>query len=350
MALAAMRLSRYQPQSTLVVEQHPVSRPMHPVIDAHAHLGRWLTGGRTWLAPDVPALLDGMSQVGVHSMVNLDGRWGAELDANLRRYDEAHPGRFATFCHVDWTVLRDSGGEAALERSIRDSAARGARGLKVWKDLGLHVRDATGRLVRPDDRRLDGVWAAAGELGLPVVWHIADPVAFFLPVDHRNERFEELSRHPEWSHARLGLEVQRTLLAALERVVAAHPSTVFVLAHMGVAEDLGWVRRLLQERPNVCVDISARLAEIGRQSRAASALCTDFPDRVLFGSDAFGVLDTAVLRTHYRVLETCDEHFPYSSDPVPLQGRWAVSGLGLPEDVLKAVYRENAGRLLPDLR
>ncbi|MCW2613933.1 MAG: amidohydrolase 2 [Frankiales bacterium] len=349
LALRALPLATYAPQPMLVTEAHEVRRPRHQVIDAHAHLGRWLTGGRAWLTPDVPALLTGMEEVGVSAMVNLDGRWGRELDLNLDRYDRAHPGRFATFCHVDWAALAGDRADQVLERSLRDSAAQGARGLKVWKDLGLQVRDGSGERVQPDDPRLDALWAAAGELGLPVLWHVADPAAFFLPVDRRNERFEELCRHPEWSHARRGPRARVLLLEALERVVARHPATSFVVAHLGAAEDLAWVRRLLERYPHVSVDIAARLAEIGRQSRAASALLTAFPDRVLFGTDTFGVLDPTAHRTHYRLLETHDEHFPYSADRVPPQGRWAISGLGLSDDVLRAVYRGNAQRLLPGL-
>lgn len=343
-----MRLAAYQPRSCLVAEATEVLRPLHPVIDVHAHLGRWLTEGR-WAVPDVPAQLAAMEEVGVSSMVNLDGRWEAELEANVRRYDQAHPGRFATFCHVDWALLQQDRPEQALERSLASSADAGARGLKVWKDLGLRVRDGKDELVLPDDPRLDPLWAAAGERGMPVLWHVADPAAFFLPVDRYNERFEELSHHPDWSFAHEGPLVRQRLLAALDAVVSRHPGTSFVVAHLGAAEDLRWVRALLTARPNVSVDLSARLAEIGRQPRAAAALLTDFPTRVLFGTDTIGTIDLATHRTHYRLLETADEHFPYSDEPVPPQGRWAVDGLDLPPDVLQAVYRGGAAVLLPGL-
>ena len=343
-----MRLAAYQPRSSLVTQVTDVQRPLHPVIDVHTHLGRWLTNGQ-WAVADVDDLLAAMAEAGVSSMVNLDGRWGAELEANLRRYDSAHPGRFATFCHVDWEALRHARPEAALERSLLSSAAAGARGLKVWKDLGLRVRDGQGDLVLPDDPRLDALWAAAGDRGMPVIWHVADPAAFFLPVDRHNERFEELSHHPDWSFAQEGPHVRQRLLAALDTVVARHPGTSFVVAHLGAAEDLGWVRALLTARPNVSVDLSARLAEIGRQSRTSARLLTDFPTRVLFGTDTIGPIDLATHRRHYRLLETCDQHFAYSGEPVPPQGRWAVDGLDLPPDVLEAVYRRNAVALLPGL-
>src|SRR5918999_2455762 len=172
------------PESALRVPESRVERPRFPVIDAHNHLGRWLASwaGRAgdWVVDDPGALVALMDELDVAAIINLDGRWGDELEANLDRYDRAYPGRFATFCHVDWADL------AAPERlavSLRESAERGARGLKVWKDLGLGVCDAGGRLVLPDDPRLGALWEAAGTAGLPVLIHTADPVAFWAPLD-----------------------------------------------------------------------------------------------------------------------------------------------------------------------
>ena len=86
-------------------------------------------------------------------------------------------------------------------------------GVKVWKDLGLYLDDPGGTRVLPDDPRLAPVFAAAGELGLPVLIHTADPVAFWDPVDARNERYEELHVHPEWSFSGPGFPSFERLLA-----------------------------------------------------------------------------------------------------------------------------------------
>ena len=83
-------------------------------------------------------------------------------------------------------------------RRFEDAVRRGARGLKAWKPLGLRARDPEGRVVAVDDARLDPLWAMGARLGLPIVVHIADPIAFFDPLDERNERWEELAGHPDW--------------------------------------------------------------------------------------------------------------------------------------------------------
>jgi predicted TIM-barrel fold metal-dependent hydrolase len=322
-------------------------------VDAHNHLGRWLSewigDPGAWTVPDVPALLDAMDSCNVRSIVNLDGRWGEELVANLDRYDRAYPGRFATICHVDLSTAAGPGfGERAAD-SLRASVEAGARGLKVWKDLGLQVRDDRGELVLPDDARLGPVWDVAAERTIPVFIHTADPIAFFDPVDERNERLEQLLAHPEWSFADPSYPRFERLMDALESLVAGRPETTFVGVHVGgSAEDLGRVGRLLDTYPNFHVDLAARVAELGRQPRAARDLIVRHPDRVLFGIDEFPPARENYA-IYFRFLETADEHFPHSTEEVPLMGRWAISGLELPDDVLRRVYADNARRIVPGL-
>jgi predicted TIM-barrel fold metal-dependent hydrolase len=342
-----LRLADWQPRSRLVAHRTPVTRTAVPAIDVHNHLGRWLTGPG-WTAPDVGALLALMDAHGIAAVVNLDGMHGAELEANLDRYDRAHPGRFLTFCQLDWALLGRSDGEHLLHEQLRDCARRGARGVKVWKTLGLSVRDATGVLVQPDDPRVVSTLALAGELGLPVLIHVADPVAFFDPVDARNERVDELLACPDWSFAdRDRYPSFDAILDALERLVLATPGTTYVGAHVGcVAEDLDRVERLLAAAPNWHVDIAGRIAELGRQPRRTRALIERYGDRVLFGTDAFPLTAEALV-THVRFLETADEAFDYApEEPVPPQGRWTVSGLHLDAERLAAVYAGNARRVL----
>src|SRR3954469_24788573 len=339
-------LADSRPRPALRVPTTRVERPAARAIDVHNHLGGRLTGGVRpgggWMVEDVGALLALMDAIDLEAIVNLDGRWGDELEANLDRYDPAHPGRFLTFCHVDCT--EPSRRVASLEASSR----AGARGVKVWKALGLGVRDEAGAFLLPDDERIPDVWAAAGELGLPVLIHTADPIAFFAPVDARNERLEELTVHPDWAFHGDEFPSFERLLNAFEAVVAANPRTTFIGAHVACcAEDLGWVGRMLDTYPNLHLDISQRIAELGRQPRAARRLFVEHADRVLFGTDELPPRREAY-ELYFRFLETPDEHFAYSPDPDNPwpQGRWRISALDLPRQVLAAIYRENAVRLL----
>ena len=184
----------------------------------------------------------------------------------------------------------------------------------------------------------------AAELGVPVMFHTADPDAFFLPIDERNERFEELAAHPNWSFC-LAHFGKQELLQQRDRVFARHPRTTFVAAHVAErAEELSYVSDLLEKYPNVLVDIGARSAELGRQPYTAREFFLKHSDRILFGTDL--VPEVGMYRLHFRFLETADEYFEYPSH-ASRQGRWNIYGLFLPDDVLRRVYRENALRVLP---
>jgi predicted TIM-barrel fold metal-dependent hydrolase len=346
--LIDLPLREWTPRSQLRAARSAVGTPAAWCIDVHNHLGRWLTDDGGWMIDDVDELVRLMDRRHVEAIVNLDGMWGPELDANVTRYDRAHPGRFFTFCQLDWNLLAELDGTAALVHQIEDAARRGARGVKVWKDLGLGFRDQQGRLVAPDDERVVAVLRRAGELGLPVLIHTADPAAFFEPLDACNERLDELRGQPDWWFGdRDRYPSFDELLDAHARLVLACPGTTFIGAHVGcAAEDLDRVERLLAAAPHYHVDIAGRMAELGRQPRRFAALVERFGDRVLFGTDIYPVSDEQYA-LHYRFLETADEGFAYApSEPIPPQGRWAVSAAALPSHALPALYRGNAARIL----
>lgn len=347
--LRDLRLHDYAPRPAV---RRPLTDPIPlapPLIDAHNHLGRWLTGG--WAAPDVGELLAVMDAANVAAVVNLDGMWGAELEANLGRYDRAHPGRFATFAQWDRGLFA-AGDWKRLGAQVADAAHRGAKGLKVWKDLGLHLRDPAGALVMPDDPRLNPVWDACAAAAIPVTIHTADPIAFFQPLDRHNERLEELLENPDWWFGdRDRFPSFDVLMDALEALIARRTDVTFIGAHvLCCAEDLAWVSRMLDTYPNAHADLAARIAELGRVQRTARNLMLRHRDRILFGTDAYPP-DPAVYAVHRRFLKTADEPFPYDADPdePPSQGRWTISGLDLPDDVLTQVCGANAKRLIQGL-
>ncbi len=258
-------LSQFTPKSKLVVKATEVSQPKFPVIDAHNHLAAPFGGG--WDQRPVSELLDRLDEAGVVAYVDLDGGWGEDiLHRHLDTIKAAAPERFYMFGGVDWsqwTAQGDRFGEWAAAR-FRQQVARGADGLKIWKPFGLHVRDQQGALVAIDDVRLDPLWATAGELGVPVLIHVADPVAFFDPLDATNERFEELNAHPDWQFPSPPFPPFMRIMTDLKSLVTRHAGTTFIGAHVGCySENLGWVGQMLDDCPNYFVDISARISELG---------------------------------------------------------------------------------------
>ncbi|MGN6490232.1 MAG: amidohydrolase family protein [Devosia sp.] len=338
-------LRDFKPEQMVKLPEHHPQRFPIPAYDAHNHLGRWHTDG--WAIKDVPAFVAMLDEVNVAGVVNLDGAWGDELETNLDRYERAYPGRFASFARLDWSQTTSPGWPERLAASMRDSARRGASGLKLWKDIGLRLKDEKGELFFLDDPRLAPVWAEVADAQIPILVHIADPAAFFRPLDNTNERYEELVRHPDWHFYGPEFPSLQRLLDSLESCVAANPRVNFIGAHVGCyAEDLGWVDRLMTSHPNFHVDISARIAELGRQPRATRKLCLKHPDRVLLGTDIFPP-KAGDYRRYLRFLATEDECFPYSDSNPPGVGRWTISAIDLPDEVLAQVIAGNARRIIP---
>jgi predicted TIM-barrel fold metal-dependent hydrolase len=343
-----LSLRDFAPEPMLVTDSHLVHSAKFRAIDAHNHLGRWLSTDHSWTVPDVSALLAVMDSCNLQAIINLDGMWGDELECNLDRYDRAHPGRFHTFAQCDWSLVRRPDFGARLARQLEQSAAQGAKGLKVWKHLGLRYRDADDVLIPIDDQRLDDLWHTAGQLRLPVMIHVADPVAFFRPLDPTNERWEQLHVHPEWHFPSPPYPSFSLLLEQFERLIARHPATTFIGAHVGCyAENLRWVARMCDTYANFAVDIAARVAELGRQPYTAKWFFERYADRILFGLDLFPPR-AADYAPYFRFLETADEYFSYSAKPIGGDGRWQIYGIHLGETELRKVYAANATRLILD--
>lgn len=328
-----LNLSDFKPRSMLRVPEHRFPRPTFPAIDFHNHID----------GMDPFDVLRVMDACGIEHLVNITMKPGVDGIESLKRLQKASPQRFSTIAWMDW---RDFGEDGFFDRSVRrleECISAGAIGMKIWKDLGLRLQDRDGSLVHIDDPRLDQLFARAAELGVFIMFHTADPAAFFLPTDAENERFEELAAHPDWSFHDSAFSKEE-LLEQRNRVFARHPKTQFVAAHMGEQpEDLGALARILEMYPNVQLDMSARVAELGRQPFTARRFFVRFADRILFGADLLP--EESMYRAHFRFFESEDEYFEYPSH-ASRQGRWQIYGLALPDAVLERIYRGNALALL----
>jgi predicted TIM-barrel fold metal-dependent hydrolase len=348
-------LAEFEPKSMLHVKETHVGRARFPVIDFHTHVSPRRPGQPP--AIPIPEMVKTMDAVNVRTMVNLTGGSGERLAATIASFDRAFPKRFLTMTEPTWTRASEKGYAAWQVEEIAKAKSAGAVGVKVLKTLGLYLRDggSTGKLVRVDDERFDPMWEACGRLGMPVAIHVGDPEAFFLPTDRFNERYEELSAHPDWSFHGKDFPSFKEILDARDRVFARHPKTTFVALHVGHwGENLAAVGEMLTKFPNVHVELGARIGELGRQPRAAARFFDAYQDRILFGTDAVPlgfqtpqqVFGEELYRIYYRFLETEDEYFDYAPAKIPPQGRWKIYGLGLAEPILRKVYYENAERVL----
>ena len=329
----------YDPKSTLVVAEHPRTRAKYPFIDIHNH-----QRARDMSAADVDKLVADMDRIGLAVMVNLSGGSGAGLQQGLANLKGRYPKRFVAFANVDFSKIDEPDFGAKAARQLEEDVRNGAVGLKVFKNLGMFLTDKSGKRVRTDDPRLDPIWKKAGELGIPVLIHTGEPVAFWSPVDEHNERWLELQQFPDRRRTDPKFASFEQTMGEQHNLFRKHPKTTFIAAHLGwLGNDLTRLGKLLDELPNVHTEIGAVLHELGRQPRAARAFLIKYQDRVLMGKDIWNADEYAV---YFRVLETEDEYFDYYRKR---HAFWKMYGLGLPDEVLKKIYYRNALRLLPSI-
>lgn len=352
-------LKDYQPKSMLHVPETHVPRSRFPNIDFHTHLSWIDRKGKSDVVRHTatPAeVLQVMDAKNIRMMVNLTGGYGSLLQETVNHWQTPHPDRFLVFTEPWYAKIKLPNFSQFQADQLESAKKAGARGVKVLKTLGLYLREnvTTGPLVKVDDKRFDAMWDAAGSLNMPVAIHVSDPEAFFLPTDRFNERYEELSAHPDWSFHGKDYPSNSELQEARNRVMARHPRTTFVALHTSDSENLPYVSECLDRYPNMYVDIAARIGELGRQPRMSRKFFDKYQDRILFATDATPhgnetpqqIFGNELYEIYYRFLETEDDYFDYAPASIPPQGRWRIYGIGLPENILRKVYYENAARLL----
>jgi predicted TIM-barrel fold metal-dependent hydrolase len=329
-------IREYKPKSTLVTAEHLVPRAKFPVIDIHSHQPTPIS------IEEFGRVIKGMEANNLKLLVNLSGSSGDRLRRGLQAIkDSPYKERMVLFANVDWSRVGPGFGTKAA-KILEDDIKAGAVGLKVFKDLGMFDMKTDGTRLKVDDPELDPVWETCARLNVPVLIHIAEPPAFFEPLDYNNERWLELSLYPDRRH-QTGVRFE-TLMTERNNMIKRHPRTRFILAHFGWhANDLARAGKLLDENANVYYDVAAVLYDFGRQPRAAHDFFVKYQDRILFGKDSYQPDEYPY---YWRVFETNDEYFDYYRD---YHAFWKLYGIGLPDAVLKKLYYGNALRLTPGL-
>jgi len=330
----------YKPQSTLVVPEHEVPRAKYPVVDIHGHPPTLDS------RENIKRVIEAMDRLNIGIMVQARPSSGARLTSQIEAVREAeYEDRFVFFASLDLNDIGPGSG-ARIAAQLEADVAAGAVGIgEIGKGFGLTATRSDGSRLTMDDPELDIVWETAGRLGIPVFVHTADPPEFFQPLDFSNERWLELALFER----RRFMDRDRfpafdDLMAERNRMIANHPETTWILAHMGWhTHDLARLGAIFDEHPNVLAEVGAVLYDLGRQPRFGRAFFEKYSDRILFGKDSFQPDEYPY---YWRVFETDDEYFDYYRD---YHAFWKLYGMALPDDVLRAMYYENAARIIPGL-
>jgi uncharacterized protein len=323
-------LKDYRPQSIYRVPQTSVEKAKFPVIDVHSHVYvREPAAVEEWIRT--------MDAVGIEKTVVMASGTGQRLDTALALFGK-YPDRFEV-----WSGLDVSGADqpdfparaiAELERGVK----LGVRGVGELSDKGGGLRGSGG--VHVDDPRMDPIFEKLADLGLPVNIHVAEDRWMYEPMDHTNDG---LMNAFKWQ-VKPGPTVlgHEEVIATLERAVKKHPRTTFIACHFAnTTFDLSMLARMFDAYPNLYADIAARFGETAPIPRYMAAFYEKYQDRLLYGTD-MGT-DIAMYRSTFRILESHDEHFYLEN----LRSyHWPYHGFGLPDEILRKVYRDNAQKIL----
>jgi len=333
-------IREYKPRSTLVTPVHLVPRSRFPSVDFHGHPPA-LTS-----ADIINRVGEAMDSLNLRVMVSANNSSGERLTQQLAAIaGSRYKDRFVILTGLNFREVGPGSG-ARMAAQLEADIAAGAAGLgEIGKGFGLFARKADGSRLKLDDPELDPVWETAARLKIPVFIHVGDPAEFFEPIDYHNERWLELALYPDRRYQdRSRFPAFEELMAERNRLLARHPRTIWVLAHLGWhANDLARLGRMFDSLPNLYGEVGAILYDLGRQPRAARAFFIKYQDRLLFGKDSFQPDEYPY---YWRVFETEDEYFDYYRD---YHAFWKLYGMGLPDSVLKKLYYANALKITPGI-
>ena len=344
-----MDIEEYSPKSSLVVEENPRNSAKFPFVDVHSH---------QWKMPvmDFANLIAEMDSLNMGYMINLSGSGFAAFAGNQKLMDitlteslenvkkQGVSNRFGVFVNVDFNKIDDEDFAKNNVEIIKDAVAQGVVGLKVYKNLGLNLKDNSGERVKVDDIRLNPIWEICGELNIPVLIHSGEPSPFFDHIDKHNERFLHARQKPQSFRNSDEYPSFDEVMQEQYNMFKNNPNTTFINAHLGwYGNDLDKMSAQLDDLPNVYTEIGAVIAELGRQPIRARKFFVEHQDRVLFGKDTYKKSEFDV---YFRILETSDEYFDYYRKR---HAHWKMYGLNLPDSILKKLYYKNARKLFPNI-
>jgi predicted TIM-barrel fold metal-dependent hydrolase len=331
-------ITEYHPRSTLVVPEHPVPRAKFPAVDFHGHPPRLNN------PENIERVLAAMDALNLGVMIQAMPSSGDRLLEQVEAVRASgHADRFAFFASLDFREVGPGSG-ARIAAQLEEDVRAGAVGIgEIQKSFGLFNTKADGTRLHIDDPELDIVWETAARLGIPVFVHTADPAEFFQPLDYENERWLEMALFQNRRYFdRERFPSFEELMAERDRMIAKHPNTTWVLAHLSwYGNDLARLGRIFDANPNVLAEVGAILYDLGRQPRFAREFFIKYQDRLLFGKDSFAPDEYPY---YWRVFETADEYFDYYRD---YHAFWKLYGMDLPDEVLRKLYYGNALRIVP---
>lgn len=239
-------------------------------------------------------------------------------------------------------------------RQLDENFAQGAIAVKIWKNVGMEVRDASGKFIMPDDPKFAPIYREIAKQGRTLMAHLAEPDVAWGPPDSSDPSWSYYQENPQWFlYNKPDFPSKKTILEARDRVLAGNPQLRVVGVHLGSMEkDLDAIAKHFDRYPNFAVDTAARMEYLmaAPQEKVRSFLIK-YQDRVLYGTDLDLIADAKVNEAlnDWRSTYARDWRFLATDETFEDAGR-QIHGLKLPDPVLRKILRTNALHWIPGLR
>src|SRR5208283_3467056 len=240
----------------------------------------------------------------------------------------------------------------AIKQIDRDFA-QGALAVKIWKNIGMEIKDSSGQYIMADDPKFELIYKDIAAHGKTLMTHQAEPDVAWGPPDAADPSWSYYQENPQWYVANQpGFPSKQRILEARDHVLASNPQLRMVGVHLGSMErDLDNIARHLDEYPNFAIDTAARMEYLMLMPQErVRAFLIKYQDRVLYGTDLDLLPDAhfpAVLKD-WRSTYARDWKFLATDQTFNVEGK-QVHGLNLPQPVLQKIFRTNAMRWIPGL-
>jgi predicted TIM-barrel fold metal-dependent hydrolase len=326
------------------VEELQAFRAVGPV-DAHTHV----------FAAD-PAYLSMLKKLNLHilDILVVDDMEPGRSDLNERKREAlgvVHASRgYAALC-TSFDPFSFQAPEYARNsiRALNEDFANGAIAVKLWKNVGMEIKDANGHYLMPDNSVFQPIFHDIAANNKTLIAHVADPDSAWQPPNPNSPDYEYYRDHPKsWMYGKKDVPTKAEILAARDRLLEKNPDLRVVGAHLGSMEsNLAELGRHLDRYPNFAVDIAARMPYFEMQTRETMvAFMTKYQDRLIYGTDTGFSPGSKETMSDLESVYASDWRYFATGDTIMYKDR-PVMGLNLPLTVLRKIYHDNAMKWFP---
>jgi predicted TIM-barrel fold metal-dependent hydrolase len=235
--------------------------------------------------------------------------------------------------------------------SLNQDFSRGAIAVKIWKNVGMELKDSYGRYVMPDDPRLEPIYKDIAAHHKTLIAHLAEPDEAWESANPGGLSASYYAAHPQWNMSKNpGAPSKQRILQARDHLLQMNPDLRVVGAHLGSMEDdVNQLAASLQKYPNFAVDTAARVPHLMIQPRSkVRAFILKYQDQIIYGTD-LGFLPG---KSVDQVVKAWNEHYALdwrylATDDIFEYHGSRIEGLNLPRSVLRKLYHDNAVRWIP---